>query len=417
MFLNIYKYISLLLTPVILLYFTARLLAGKESRTRWRERLAMQKFQRPKGKLIWFHAASVGEAISVQPLIIEALASTKATIVITTGTVTAMRLIETKFPDRVINLFVPLDLPWAARLFMRKVRPDAGVFVESELWPNVITSAQNSGCRLILINARMSDRSFRRWKLIPASARLLLGKFSTIIPQSQTDKDRLEFLTASRLENPANIKYAAAPLEADITELNRLHDSTSGRTLWLAASTHEGEEEIILRAHHCLKQKFPDLLTIIAPRHPIRAQEIKTLTQLDYPKLCTRSKHQDLTMDTEIYLADTIGELGIFYRLSPVSFIGGSLIPRGGHNPIEPASLMSVIITGGYTHNFAEVYADFASRKAATVVSSEAELVEAVTILLSDTARRDTLTANAHALVSSKNEELKAVSAGILSCL
>ncbi len=339
--------------PLLPLYLRARLRRGKE----WPDRLAERRGEgaaRPAGRLVWLHAASVGETLSILPLL-QALADRAAdlSLLVTTGTVTSATLLQQRLPPalqaRVQHRFVPLDVPaWAAR-FLDDWRPDLAGFIESELWPNLIAAARARGIPLALVNARMSLRSATRWRMADALAAELLGSFRLVLAQSADDAARLRALGAPLVQAPGNLKYAAAPLPADAARLAELRDAIGARPVLLAASTHAGEETQVAAALAALRPRHPDLLGIIVPRHPERG--VALAEELGAPR---RSAGAMPGPRDTLYIADTLGELGLFYRLASVAVVGGSLVPHGGQNPLEPARLGCPILLGPHTHNFTE---------------------------------------------------------------
>ena len=348
-----------LLTPLLPFYLRRRVAKGKEIAARLPERQG-HGAARPPGRLIWCHAASNGETLSLLPLL-EALAQQDPSLsfLVTTGTVTSARLLEQRLsPElapRTQHRFLPLDAPrWVAR-FLEGWRPDLAVIVESELWPNMLAAADRQGVPLALINARMSARSAQKWGWVPGVARGLLGRFGLILAQTEADAARFSALAGRELPCWGNLKYAAPPLPADAAELARLSAVWAGRPVWLAASTHPGEDEIILAAHRLLAADHPGLLTVIVPRHPPRGPDIAALAG-ELP-VARRGAGQEAGVGVAVYVADTLGELGLFYRLARVALIGGSLVPHGGQNPLEAARLGCPIITGPHHFNFSEVIA------------------------------------------------------------
>ena len=349
--------IGSLLAPLLPFYLRRRVAKGKEIAERQAERQG-HGAARPAGRLIWCHAASNGETLSLLPLM-EALAKQDQALsfLVTTGTVTSARLLEQRLsPElapRTQHRFLPLDVPrWAAR-FLEGWRPDLAVIVESELWPNMLAEADRQGVPMALINARMSARSARSWGWVPGFARALLGRFALILAQTEADTARFATLAGRPVPCWGNLKYAAPPLPADPAELARLTLTWEGRPVWLAASTHPGEDEIILAAHRLLAPDQPGLLTVIVPRHPQRGPDIAALA--GDLSVARRGAGQEAGPGVAVYVADTLGELGLFYRLARVALIGGSLVPHGGQNPLEAARLSCPIITGPYHFNFGEI--------------------------------------------------------------
>ncbi|MBR0681047.1 3-deoxy-D-manno-octulosonic acid transferase [Roseomonas eburnea] len=355
---TLWRWATTAFAPVLKAHLRRRAARGKEAPDRIPERFG-EAAARPPGRLLWLHAASVGESLSVLPLI-EALAARDAalSILVTTGTVTSATLLARRLPPgltgRVVHRFVPLDVPrWAAR-FLDGWRPDAVVFVESELWPNLIAATAARGIPLALVNGRMSDRSARWWGRAPGLAREVLAPFSLVLAQTGEDAARFRAMGAPA-QCWGNLKLAAPPLPVDSAELARLAALLAGRPVWLAASTHPGEEAIAIAAHRRVAAAHPGLLTIIVPRHPERGAEVAALAG-DLP-VARRSTGEDPGAGTAILVADTLGELGLFYRLARVAFVGGSLVPHGGQNPLEPARLGCPVLTGPHTWNFAEILA------------------------------------------------------------
>lgn len=359
---------------------------GKEIAVRLPEREGSDPTPRPAGRLIWLHAASVGESQSILP-VLSALQgqAPDASVLLTTGTVTSAALLADQLPQlglsRVLHRFVPLDVPaWAAR-FLDHWRPDAAGFVESELWPNLIAGCRARGIPMMLVNARMSARSLRGWQRLPGFARQVVGAFDRVQAQSEADAAHLRLLGARQVDAPGNLKLAAPPLRADPVELARLRALIGNRPVWLAASTHPGEEEVVARVHHALASAHPGLLTIVAPRHPERGAAVAAA--LGAPR---RAVGQDPGMD--VWVADTLGEMGLLYRLAPLVFVGRSLVGQGGQNPLEPARLGCAIAVGPHTANFIEAVQALEEAGALTRVADADELARWVDGMLRDPHRR-----------------------------
>ncbi len=384
--------------PGLRIMLRARLSRGKELPGRLQERRGIDPTPRPRGRLIWLHAASVGETVSVLPVLTEL--AVDATILFTTGTVTSAQLLsqrlEPALAGRVLHRFVPLDVPaWVAR-FLDHWRPDVAGFVESELWPNLLAACRARGIPTMLINARLSERSFAGWQRAPALARQMLGGFARVQPRSETDGCRLRLLGCPRLMDAGDLKLAAPPLPADAAEAARLAEALRGRPVWLAASTHEGEDEIIIATHRRLAPDHPGLLTIIAPRHPERGGMI--------PAYGHRSRG-DPPPAEGVWVADTLGELGLWYRLAPIAFVGRSLLaPGGGQNPLEPARLGCAIAVGPHTANFCEHVEMLRDAGALTLVRDAAELAHWVDAMLRDPERRQAMGEAARAAVQRQED-------------
>ncbi|KAA5613326.1 3-deoxy-D-manno-octulosonic acid transferase [Rhodovastum atsumiense] len=367
-----------------------RVARGKEIAPRLPERRGIDAAPRPPGRLIWLHAASVGETISVLPLL-QALATAPGTVLMTTGTVTSAALLARRLPElglegRVLHRFVPLDVPaWVAR-FLDHWRPDAAGFVESEIWPNLIIACRRRGIPLMLVNARLSARSFAQWQRLPCLARTLFGAFDRAQAQSEADAARLRRLGARHVSAPGNLKFAAPPLPADTTELARLRARVGDRPVWLAASTYQGEDTLVRRVHETLLPAHPGLLTILVPRHPERGAEIATL--LAGLPVSRRALGEDPPEQAGIWIGDTLGELGLQYRLAPIVFVGRSLVPEGGQNPLEAARLGGAVAIGPHAFNFVEPVAVLRAAGALTEVADADALAAWVDALLRDPGRR-----------------------------
>jgi 3-deoxy-D-manno-octulosonic-acid transferase len=339
---------------------------------------------------VWVHGASVGECLSLLPLIDE-MASADVSVVVTSGTVTSADVLARRLPEGTTHQYLPLDVTSYARRFLDHWRPDLVIFAESEIWPNILRETHQRNIPMVLANARLSDRSFRRWQKMPSVASFLFSQFDLCLAQTQLDAERLVRLGASRVTVTGNLKFDAAPPPASPMAVSGLEALIGARPVWLAASTHAGEETQVIEAHRALVRAFPDLLTIIAPRHPERGREIAGIASRAGFGASQRSAGLQPDSATDIYIADTIGEMGLFYRIAPLVFLGGSLVPHGGQNPIEPAKLGAAVLHGPYVHNFEEVYAAIDAAHGAISLQDGRELAEAVGEMLTDTAAlRDT---------------------------
>jgi 3-deoxy-D-manno-octulosonic-acid transferase len=401
-----------LLGPAIELWLRRRLARGKEDPARLPERLGRPGRERPPGRLVWLHGASVGEAMSVLPLIDRLLAARDdVSVLLTTGTVTSARLMAERLPRRAFHQFAPVDRPSAVRRFLDHWRPDLALWVESELWPNLVAETARSGAAMALVNARLSERSYRRWRRLGWLIRPMLSAFALTLAQSEADAARLRALGARDVRCFGNLKSAAPPLAADPAQLAELCAALGGRPRWLAASTHPGEEAIAVEVHRRLAPRLPGLLTVIAPRHPERGPE---LAQALGEGVARRSAGEP--PDAGVYLADTMGELGLFYRLCPGVFVGGSLVPHGGQNPLEPARLGSAVLFGPHMRNFAEAEARLLATGARRVGDGP-ELAEAVGRLLAQPAEATRLGAALAAATAQDSGVLDAVAAALLPML
>jgi 3-deoxy-D-manno-octulosonic-acid transferase len=388
MLLQLYRGATRLGGPLVEAQLRRRAGRGKEDVLRWRERLGAAGMPRPDGPLLWLHAASVGESRSLLPLIEALLAERGALqVLLTTGTVTSAALLRDRLPARARHQFAPVDQPQAWRAFFAHWRPQLGLLAESELWPNLILEAGARNLPLALVNGRISERSYRRWARLPASAARLLGGFTLCLAQSEADRARLAALGARQATSVGNLKYGAPPLPADPQALAGLAAAIGGRPVWLAASTHPGEEMLALEAHRRLAARLPGLLTLIAPRHPARGDRLAGEIRRRGLRLAQRSRSEPLDAG-DVYLVDTLGELGLFYRLAAIALVGGSLVPHGGQNPLEPARLGCPSLLGPHTHNFADIAARLVQAGAASRVTDGAALAQALAALVPDRAGR-----------------------------
>lgn len=376
MILSLYAGASGLATPWLRRMLVRRSKRGKEIAERLVEREGITDLPRPAGRLVWVHAASVGEMMSALPVI--GLLVKHGPVLLTTGTVTSARLAAERAPPGVVHQFIPLDTPrWTAR-FLDHWRPDKAVFMESEVWPNLLIGCDQRRIPRFLMNARMSAASARKWRRIPGAVRQLLQGFSAIHTQSIADAARLQGLGANRVLAWGNLKFSTTPLPYAPASLLDLQKAISGR-VWLAASTHPGEEERIYAVHQELLADFPDLITIIVPRHPERGAQVAAL--------CAGAPRRTLSQQPfpgRVYVADTLGELGLFFRFAPFAFVGNSLVAGGGHNIIEPAKLAKPVICGPSMENFADALDYMKTAQAIVQVRETDDLVRVVRDWLSN---------------------------------
>ena len=354
--LRAYRLISAAATPFTPLLLARRMQRGKEHRLRLPERRGVSGVERPPGPLVWLHGASVGELISVLPLI-ERIRAREVNVLVTSGTVTSGGLAKQRLPRGVIHQFVPLDVPMFVRRFLDHWRPDLTLFVESDLWPNMMIETSQRGVPMILVNGRLSENSFRRWRYLPDTIIDLLRRLDLCLARTPADAKRLSELGAPHVVTTGDLKLDGPAPPADCTKLAALQSAIGERPVIAAASTHAGEETAMVDAHRRLRQNFPGLLTLIAPRHPERGGAVADIARADGLKTRLRSRGELPDATTDIYVADTVGELGLIYRLAPIVFVGGSLVRHGGQNPIEPAKLGAAILHGPHVWNFAEIYA------------------------------------------------------------
>jgi 3-deoxy-D-manno-octulosonic-acid transferase len=373
--------------PALAAWLRYRERQGKEDNVRIGERRGIAGKPRPAGNLAWLHAASVGEAMAVLPLL-ERLRATWPTVhlLVTSGTVTSARLLGERLPAGCIHQFMPLDVPQWIERFLDYWQPGAVLWTESEFWPNAIAAIRARGIPLALINARLSPRSFQRWQTFSRVMRPPLEAFQPCLAQDDVIAARLTALGAHHVQCLGNLKFDAEPLPADEGELIRLKAAIAGRPVWLAASIQPGEATAVADTHAALAAKHANLLTIVVPRHPARGAEIADLLGRAGLTVALRSAGTLPMARTDAYIADTMGELGLFFRLAPVVFMGGSLVPHGGQNALEPARLDAAIVLGPHMHNFPEVTAALLAAGGAEQISSARDLPAAIDRLLTDTA-------------------------------
>lgn len=375
--------------PALRLLLNARLRAGKEDADRLQERFGIAGAARPAGPLLWIHAASNGEARSALGMVRRLLdEEADLHILFTTFTLTAARMLEEALPPRAVHQFVPLDVPaWIDR-FLDHWRPDAALWIEGELWPNLIARTAARGIRMALVNARISARSFTRWKNAGAWLRPPLDAFSVCLAQSPADAERLAALGARSPRFLGHLKFDGAELAVDEQALRHLRAAVAARPLWLAASTHAGEEDVVVEAHKRLAVSQPDLLTILVPRHARRGDEVAALLESAGLRFARRSRGEMPTPATALYLADTMGELGLFYRLAPIAFVGASLVPKGGQNPLEAAQLGCALAFGPHMTNCRDIADALIEAGAAAEIGDADALAARVLALLQDDAAR-----------------------------
>lgn len=388
-----YRAITAALSPVVPMILRRRAGRGKEDQARFNERLGLDLPPRPDGSLVWVHGASVGECIAALPLIEALLQEEHRNVLVTSGTVSSAKIMQERLPPRALHQFVPIDTPSATARFLDHWRSDAGLFVDSDIWPNLVFGAKARGIKLALVNARMSERSLAGWSWAPKTAAVLLSAFDICLAQDEEIAERFRRLGAQNVRAIGSLKADAPPLPADPHQLAALCGVIAGRPILLAAQTHPGEDETILPAHDVLRQTIPDLLTIIVPRHVERGPEIAMLCGARPVR--RRSLGEMPTSDVAVYVADTMSELGLFYRLASFAFVGGSLVRHGGQNPLEPARLGCAVLTGPYTFNFATAYDAILHAQGLGIVRSSAAIAEIARRLIRDPAEAKALGAAA----------------------
>ena len=379
--LRLYRGAGTIIYPFSGAFLRSRAKRGKEDHERRAERYGYASWERPEGPLVWLHAASVGESLAIMPLI-KRMEDFGINLVLTTGTVTSAAVAEEKLSDRTIHQYVPMDVKRAVRRFLDHWKPDLAIFAESEIWPTTIQELAARNVPQILVNARMSDRSNRRWSKRPALAQAIFGHLSQVIAQSDLDGERFRALGAPWVTVVGNLKMDTGVPEANEQELNHIRASIGDRPTWTAVSTHQGEESLVAVTHRMVAAHAEGLLTILVPRHPDRVEEVKKTLEDQGLNVVTRSSRQAISSHTDVFLGDTIGEMGLYLRLSEIAFMGKSLGSEGGQNPIEPAMTGSAILSGRYVQNFRDTYQALLDHGGARLVRDEKMLASHVLHLL-----------------------------------
>lgn len=399
--------------PVVL---RARARRGKEDPARIGERLGHASKARPAGRLVWLHGASIGESLSLLPLA-EDIAATRpeASLLITAGTRTAAELLAQRLPAGAIHQYVPIDAPGPVARFFDHWRPDLGVFVESELWPNLLFGARSRGVRLALLSAKLSDRSLRGWSRFPAAASVLLGGFELVLAQDAQASERLARLGA-RVSGLADLKFGAAPLPADHAALARLGGQIRGRPVVLAASTHPGEDEAILSRFATIARAPSNPLLVVVPRHPERGQAIAAVAAAGGFTVSLQSKSPSIG-GAQVRIADALGELGLWYRLASLALVGGSWVEGvGGHNPLEPARLGCPFVSGPHVANWKSAYAGLVAERATELVAID-HIEGWLAAALARDPRLPAMAERAKAFVVARDAEARAITARVLALL
>src|SRR6201992_851130 len=388
MTLRVYRRLSAAVMPLAPALIKRRLKQGKEDPARIGERRGMSGDTRPHGPLVWIHGTSVGEVLAAAALI-EKLRALNIRILLTSGTVTSAAIVAKRFPAEIIHQYVPYDSPRYVARFLDHWRPSLALFIESDLWPNLILHGAARRLPMVLINGRMSHRSFPRWRRVSGTISALLGRFDICMAQSETDAERFAALGSRNVVTTGNLKLDVPAPPADSAKLERLMAVTRGRPIIVAASTHPGEEELLLEAHRTLARFFPSLLTVVVPRHPGRGETIARTIAAAGLHVALRSREELPTAVTDLYLADTMGELGLFYRLSAIVVMGGTRVGHGGQNPIEAIKLGASIVHGPHVFNFTDVYEALDHAGGARKADTRETLVRQLGQLLADPAARE----------------------------
>ena len=375
--LTAYRTLGYLVAPVLPLFLKRRAKFGKEILNRSHERLGRDYRMRRPGYLVWVHAASVGEMNAALGVIRHLTADGKR-VLLTTGTVTSATLARSELPDLAQHAFAPLDAAPIIERFLRHWHPDLAIFVESEIWPAMLSSLRRRNIKTVLINGRLSDRSFAGWDRQRPFAQSLFSTFDLCLVASPEYVDRFQALGAPRAEWTGNLKYDRPPLAADPERIEALRSSIGNRTAIVAASTHAGEEDFLFRSYQAIKSQHPESVLIVVPRHPERGEDVVHLARTHGLVAVQRSQNRELTSNVDVYVADTLGELGVMYQLADFAFVGGTLAPRGGQNPIEAACIGRFVIHGKHTNNFKDVYRELDDVGAGRLVKTAHDLQEAI---------------------------------------
>ena len=408
MILKFYRGLSYLSYPFVDRLLKKRLQKGKEHPTRQNERRGRSVFPRPNTRLIWIHGASVGECLSTMPLIHRLAKLPNTTVMVTSGTVTSAEVMARRLPkEGAFHQFVPVDYPTFTRRFIEHFHPDLAIFIESDFWPNLLMDTHKAGIPMILLNGRISDRSFKAWQKLPFFIRPLLRLFALTLGQSEEDARRLRVLGSPKTLSVGNIKFAATVSPFDENELTQMRNAIGSRFCWVAGSTHDNEEEQEADIHLRIKEKYPDVLTIMAPRHPERADAIEKMLQSKGLTVHRRSRGEDVNAD--VYIADTVGDMGLIYRLAPLVFVGGSLVPFGGQNMLEPMQAGACTFIGPYAFNFREIVAKAKKACALIEVQDKDELAKQLLSMHDNSKIRQQISQNGQILAFSETTVLDRV--------
>jgi 3-deoxy-D-manno-octulosonic-acid transferase len=382
----LYRFATTALSPLARPLLLWRAHGGKEDEARLHERMGFPSASRPEGSLVWLHGASVGEGLSLLPLV-DRLLSRGFAALVTTGTTSSAQLLSERLPPGAFHQYAPLDARPFVERFLDHWRPDVALFAESEIWPNMVLALKARGIPFALVNARISDASLSRWRALPGVASQVFSKIDLCFAQDAANAARFLGLGVKAATVAGNLKFDSQPLPADPIALAELRGGLGARPVFAAISTHRGEEAIAFETHFEIAGAFPDLLTIIAPRHPERAEEIISLAAERGLKVARRSQGERPLKETSVYLFDTLGELGLAFPLAGVVFMGRSFSPGGGHNPIEPARFGCALLHGPNVADFSEIYEALDAAGGALVAADSRDLARSAKRLFAEPRR------------------------------
>ena len=391
-----------------------RRLRGKEDSMRLNERRGVTKLSRPKGALIWLHASSVGESIASLTLIDKLLKTLpNYNILVTTGSVSSARLLKERLPQFVIHQFVPIDRKLWIQRFLNHWQPNLAIIMESEFWPTQIKQLKKRNTPILVINGRLSESSYSRWRLAGSMTRTIFGNLDLVLATNDQQAKRFSNLRAPYVQVVGNLKRSAPKLPLDADSAQDIIKQVGSRPVWLAASTHEGEDLPILKTQKKLLIQFPNMLTIIVPRHPKRGIDIEFLAQKNGLSVARRNKSEEIKPETELYIADTMGEMSLFYNVAHCVFVAGSLVPVGGHNPIEPAHFNCAIFFGPLMAKNQEISEEMIEKNAAIQIDSIEKLTPTLEKVFSDDDLFQSLSYNAQKYAENGGGILETISTKI----
>ena len=405
----LYKILNIILTPFTVILLVLRRIKGKEEKKRFLEKLGYTKEKRKQTTLLWFHAASIGESLSILPIIKILCQNKKFQILITSGTTTSAKILKQKLPENVIHQYAPIENYFAIKRFLKHWQPSLAIFVESEFWPLII-ECTSKRCKIISLNTSISDRSFKSWNKFSKIKQSVFEKISLFIPKSLQDEKKLRLLGVNNTKYLGNIKFCSPPLQYDRKNLATLKKQIANRHVVLFASTHVQENHVIFEIYHHLKKiTKSNFLFIVVPRHPTKLQKFKTIIKKQKIKHVFYSQKKQISDDTTMYVVDTLGVLGTFFKLSPITIMGGTFEKIGGHNIIEPSQLGSIVINGPYDYSIAEMSKEFVEKKALLKVHDSQECSILVNDIFSTPLKYQKYSSNAQKIIKEKQSILEEI--------